>query len=489
MRRFDSSGVLHLIGLLVSIVSISSARAEKPQTAQEWLNQAESWEECPRAASFLDSPNPELKNNARKAILRIWQKYPKAPAWLEENTRSELRAGLSDSVESLNSQGRHTALEFLDAIDPRGPESVPVLVITLADRDPDVSKLARTIAAKVFTPDRDNQEMVDALNQTAARYKSNTAIAAAAASCLMQMGPRGKSAAIDLAVGQLAHSYVKAVSSLHEKPQAREIESAIVAEAKRWEPYGAELESIRSAAMTNPKNGQAKAVDFIARNSADHTFHQKIAEFIIERHLPFNRDEMFHDLIAASRPAQATEIYALLKIEPKHATKEIANLFESAEPSARHAALVVVKSLGLEVFPLRDKLTSLLNDRSDDVLYAAAELLGRKDLLARAVIPGLLADLRSDSPDRRSVAARQLDESGLEPQVITKALIRAVDRRDMPSRQGLINALQAGYAARADAMDMLKQAAEDHAPSFDRSFARAALRELDLTKAANEVKP
>jgi hypothetical protein len=377
----------------------------------------------------------------------------------------------------------------VNAINPGGPESVPLLLYCLSDKDPEVAKAAAKVAGKLFTPENDSDDMVWAVAQTVAHYQSTTAILAAAAAQLMRMGPKGKSAAIDLAVLQLAQSYAKATASLRHRPIGRAIEAAIIADQKRWSPYYEQVDSIRRLAVTSSKKAQDKVVELIAEQKDNSNLHQKLAELITDTNLHLDNDDIFRGLIVAGRPAQAAEMFNLLHVKPEHGSQQISGLLESEDASVRFAALRTLKMLGLDVNAFHAALTVLLKDPADDVLYAAAGLLGRKDILSRAMIPGLLADLRSQSPNRRSIAARQLDDMHLEPEEITKALIRAVDRRDMPSRQGLINAIQSAYAARADGMETLKQTAERSADPSARSFARAALREMDLTKAENEVKP
>jgi hypothetical protein len=98
-------------------------------------------------------------------------------------------------------------------------------------------------------------------------------------------------------------------------------------------------------------------------------------------------------------------------------------------------------------------------------------------------LSALLKDLRGNSPTLRLTAARQLDELGIEPKALTAALVRAIERRDMPVREGLLLALERAHASGHDALEMLKLLADtddaaDNAAGPTRAYARAALREI-----------
>jgi hypothetical protein len=93
-------------------------------------------------------------------------------------------------------------------------------------------------------------------------------------------------------------------------------------------------------------------------------------------------------------------------------------------------------------------------------------------------IPPLLKEPRNADVTRRMIAARRLDDLGVEPKEITAALLRAVDRRDMPAREGLINALESAHIKRRKTLEMLDQTAAQQDDLTLRAYARAALREI-----------
>jgi hypothetical protein len=127
----------------------------------------------------------------------------------------------------------------------------------------------------------------------------------------------------------------------------------------------------------------------------------------------------------------------------------------------------------------RAAATDLLTDASGEVRLAAAALLGDERSLALAALPQWLAELRGADPERRALAARRLDGAAVAAPELTGALVRAVDRRDMAARQGLIAAVEQSVASGRPFREVLDAtaAARDGDPAA-RAYARAALREL-----------
>jgi hypothetical protein len=74
----------------------------------------------------------------------------------------------------------------------------------------------------------------------------------------------------------------------------------------------------------------------------------------------------------------------------------------------------------------------------------------------------------------------QLHEAKVVPAEITAPLMRAVDRRDMAAREGLVLAVERCVATGRPADEVLKAFADDREAD---AYARAGLRELATTKA------
>jgi hypothetical protein len=71
----------------------------------------------------------------------------------------------------------------------------------------------------------------------------------------------------------------------------------------------------------------------------------------------------------------------------------------------------------------------------------------------------------------------------LEPKEVTAALVRATESGNYAARQGLIAALDLANTENQNPLELLKKTAADQTSSAARAFARAALREIDLTQA------
>ena len=404
---------------------------------------------------------------------------------LDEDTRSNLRAGLSYCAADLSSAERKAAMELLSAVGAQSSESVPLVLVCLTDKDSAVVTLAAGVADRLFPVDVDEPEVLNEAVRAVARFKDVPKLSTVAGNRLARMGPKAQAAAIDIAVAQLARVESSLSPLLAATPGDRNMVLQSLPPVVRA-PFVTELDTLRSLFAINANDAQLYAIHLL--NSDDPRLGVMAAEVIGTAPAQIDRIAILLGTIARGK-IQSARVLNALRVDPKAACPHIASFLKSKEQEVLLAALHALKTIGVEGDKINPALAGLLHHPNDEILYAAAQLLGRQDILARAVIPSLIHDLRSHSPDRRIVAARQLDELKVEPDVITKALIRAVDRGDMPVRQGLIAAIDSAYTARKETVDMLKQAADQSSAGGSRAFARAALREIDLTKAQNEEKP
>jgi len=168
-----------------------------------------------------------------------------------------------------------------------------------------------------------------------------------------------------------------------------------------------------------------------------------------------------------------------LKSDPIVCARALANALRSPDDDFRLAAVWSLDTLSPTV---RLRFSTVLeravrSDPEPDVRRAADWFLpdDRGQMLAR--VPDLVADCRADSPTLRETAARQLHELELCPKPVTPALLRAVAALDMAAREGLLRAIERAYAAQSDPVLSL-QAAADATDSATRAYARAALRQL-----------
>jgi len=508
MRRTISRSLFLLI--LVAVVFIPQNRpAQYPQLARNPEIESPAtrltWKHFNRVTSDLKFHDRFTIHRALTTAFQIWNADPHPPSSLNESTRSDLRAAFSAGVQDLDAAARKSALQFLIAIGARSPSSVRLVLICLVDEDPQVRDQAAKAANILFTAGKDDTEFVQAVLQVLKQYPIDPPLCAVATAYVSRMGKPGQSLATDLAITQLASAYTQATWFFQDRiveytsptpvvpPQPSEAQANAMKHAAAIipatvilpHPFQSEAMSINNALANGARAAHVKIVELMADDKTGE-LRMKLAEQIVKEPTRFNRNEIVIDLLDKEIEL-SPQVLKAMQLDVQILMPNFAKLLQQQKTPVTLATLHTLKTIGLEGEEIRTSLTPLLNSPNDNILYSAAELLGRQDILKRAIIPQLIEDLRSESPDQRSIAARQLDELKLEPEILTKALIRAVDRRDMAARTGLISAIESAYYTRSDSIEMLKRIAEQPNDP-ERNFARAALRELDLTRAQNDAK-
>jgi hypothetical protein len=124
----------------------------------------------------------------------------------------------------------------------------------------------------------------------------------------------------------------------------------------------------------------------------------------------------------------------------------------------------------------------LLKDPDERVRTLAAQAIGTKDALIEARLVTLLKDLRSTDPHIRFRAATELSDMTAVDRQTAAALLRAVKDRDMPTREGLLLAIErARTSQKSPAEELTAVAATDTDPAR-RTYAKAALRAIQSQK-------
>ncbi|HEY7117028.1 MAG TPA: HEAT repeat domain-containing protein [Tepidisphaeraceae bacterium] len=186
-------------------------------------------------------------------------------------------------------------------------------------------------------------------------------------------------------------------------------------------------------------------------------------------------------------PIDPTEVYrppALAALLDSPALAAPGAPLARVDPRQLQAATrAVMRATCAYVPAIRPIVERLCRNPDPDIRRTAADALGTQEARALAAVANVLADLRSNDPLTRSAAARRLESLGVEPPELTAALVRAVDARDLASREGLILALErsyfdAGDADAGDAVATLRTLAATDADPTQRAYARAALRQL-----------
>jgi hypothetical protein len=172
------------------------------------------------------------------------------------------------------------------------------------------------------------------------------------------------------------------------------------------------------------------------------------------------------------------EVIGLLKPDPRAAAKALTPLLANPNPTVRLLALRAMQAAGVDATDFKPTLIPMLRDPDRAIATAAAQLLGDPHSLAVARVPEILDDLRADSPTLRETAARQLEELDLFPKPLTTALRRAVKDRDMPTREGLILAIDQAFHKQIDPIAALNALAKETENPTTKAYVKAALRQL-----------
>jgi hypothetical protein len=434
----------------------------RPSYAQDWLKTVQNSEHLSRVVSFLQSPNSELRQLSADALLRIWENEPQLAKNLDDETRSKIVAGLGEYGGDLGSGGRKRALEIVSALGPDEPTIAPLVLHSLIDQEFAVRALAVDAADHLFTAKHDVPKIAaEVLGEI--KVDRSPELIKVAKGRLANMGDAVKATGVEAAIYRIEHDE-KTIEVARETGHFT---------PEKPKPYRIELDPLLLAEDRSAAN--FRALQLLC--GEDEKLRKDVASFITTQPARFDRLEILGRAVAAGY-ILSPDVLARLALSPKAVCVQMARLLEKQETPVVLAALQTVKAIGVEGDEIQAALARLLNDPNDHMRYSAAELLGRKDILAQAALPGLLVDLKDASPNTRAIAARQLDELKVAPPQITSALVRAVDRRDLVVRQGLVNALESAYVSRGNALDALKATAGGSDPALG-PYARAALREVE----------
>ena len=445
-----------------------------------WALSIEIWEDLSIVGHLRYFSDAESRQARLKAALLLWNKSHDCPTdeiiSLDRARKSDLLSALGEGVSTLKAERRTLALRLGDALGLEGAASVPLVLVGIAEEDSDLRAVMQKRADELFRPDTHDPAVIRGLVQAVTQPRPLPQVKAAADKCLETMGPQAKSIAIDLTLARLIEGYPEALFTLvawsaTKSPLADRVMSlGAIPTGQR-----AQLAQLLTALAASPDDARNESVRLLS--AEDQSLREHAAGLIAADVTRLDRHAILKETIRAG-VSQSPQVLARLALDPKIINWQIVPLLENKDVRVRFATCSVLKVTGPTGDGVRPALEALLTDLDDSVCYAAAELLGRTDILTRLQIPPLLKELRNDELIRRMIAARKLDDLGVEPKEITAALRRAVDRRDMAAREGLIAALESGYAKRKATMEMLDQTAAQQSDAASRAYARAALQEI-----------
>jgi hypothetical protein len=453
------------------------------EATNSFLKTAKGWEDFPRVAEFLKMQSPSIKLAAARAALRIWDGAPALPKdtgrIFVDESKVDLLHALSSSYPSLSAKERQSALALAGAVGTDRAEAAPMLIRAACDAD---SADLRTQA----------REHLDQLLKT--RPVSELSVWPLMDLAFDEPEPRPKEAA--MALNYLGSTravdrpkVVRAVvyriargdnaSPLHGLLKSLgEDRKPLVTAAMRVGLVSDEGRRRQLAKVFDPTNQPGDVRSLVSLvTSPDGALRLEAATLAATDPATFEPMALVDAWIGSS-VIQSPDVVRVLLPDAKRAGERVAWWLREGTFSQKVAAMQMLKVTGVDGDEVKAQLNRVLELDDHDARVAAATLLGRQDVLARERVPQLLADLRSDNHNARALAARQLDELGVAPREVTAALIRAVDRRDLAARVGLVDALAVAHATRRSALDVIKESAERTDDAGKRAYARAALREV-----------
>jgi hypothetical protein len=454
--------------------------SESRSRLKTWILSIEIWEDLPRAGYSHLYTETDRRQAGLKAALLLWNKTHACPtdviAGLNIATKTDLLNALAYGFSSLTPERRKLAVQLGDALGLGGPSSVPLVLVGMADDDAETRVVMQKHADELFRPENHNFVVIEGLVRTVTQPNPSPRLGAVADRCLETMGPRARSIAIDLTLARLIRGYPEAIFTLVSWSANRSpLAEAVMALGAIPARQRAQLAQLLTALAVSPDDARNEAVRLLCVE--DQSLRERAAGLIAADVTRFDRYAVLQATIREGI-TQSRPVLARLDLDPKIVNPQIAQLLETRDVRVRVAACAVLKVTGVTGDGVRPALETLLTDTDDSVCFTAAELLGRDDIMVRMQVPPLLKELRNDQLIRRMVAARRLDELGVEPREITAALRRAVDSRDMLAREGLVAALESAYAKRKTTLEMLDQAAAQQSDAASGAYARAALREI-----------
>lgn len=485
IRIAAMDALVHLVGSGEARRLRNLAADNDGPATPRWLADVNNWRDVGAIDLAARYGTPAVQRAATMAALRAWtmtRQPPTEDEGFRATTRRDLAAILSAAGPRLSSENLRDAIALARAMHTEGPEIVPLLLVALADADPQARAAAAPVADQLFTVDLERadrrafHQVVAGVVQVLCLPKLSKDVEAVAAARLKAMGDRARPVAATYALAQRLRGNARADEWLrawsgNDTALARAVAALAGAPMAVRDPAAGLIDMI----ATDPRDAHGRAVELLTDD--DDRVRMAVAPLLAAAGTAWvDRNAVLYACVAqgvALRP----EILQALDPDPAIVNRDMAQLLRNLG-GVRVAALRTLEHVGLHGSDARLALEPLLEDEDETVRTTAATLLNRADVLARERVPAILKELRSDDIARRIIAARELDELGVQPQIVTAALRRAVESRDMPAREGLIAAVERAYASRVDTLAVLSDTAKAGADATSRAYARAALREI-----------
>ena len=444
------------------------------RVAQDW-----------KAADFLDalaSPRTEDRQRAIKSFAVLAVTEPKRLVSLDEPLKARL-AGHLERFDCREPEMRRHTLILLEQIGPLRVGTVPVILRALADDD---DREAQQIARRFSITDDKLPKLLAIVGALAVELVNPDRKIAAAAASLMPKDLSDSTKQFIARIVALAASHgdlekIKILRLCDINPA--DITEAIYDQLSRATAQPIPLlKALRLAGLDSEFDDSPTVRDAMGRLLAYRDDNISVAAAALLT-TPKSRNWGVDALVASIKQGQCPSL-AMFKVftpDPEYFGRQLIEPLKTGNPAVRRAAARVLAVIGVKDDAVRSALIPMLRNPDAVTRMAAAEAINTPEAHARARVPDLLSDVRSNSLSTRQLAARQFDELRIEPREVTAALIRAVESGDFAARQGLIAALELANSSGQNPLDVLNQiaAADNAAP---RAYAKAALRQIQALK-------
>jgi hypothetical protein len=445
--------------------------------SSQWLATLRDWPDLRASAEFLRRPNPHI----RELGLRGMEKLSIALQWdIRGRTRHHLSC--QAAAEALaeydrhDPSGRHVVLDVFYRLGVDGIER-PLVRIALraaVDYRPGMIQRGKSTLDRLVPPNESNPAPISGLVDAALWEEGRVALEAHAR---LQ---RVSAWALSFASAQcIAEAIDRGHPSAHAMLRRWHTDPDTFARAAKAPP-GIDARAFRDQI--------AEAHPAVARAHGRATWRELLAsdnphlrDLALKLLLPPG-DSQFDLLIEAINAGVPVHESLLRELPAQDRPEFFARILPTLKSPHQWVVLAGLHALwatGYKGNEVNDLLNTLLRRGSPDVRDAAARVIGTDQAKAAVRVPELLSQLRSDAPAIRSQAARELHELATDQEKITRALIAAVDQRDLLVREGLTLALERAHANGSKALDILKDLSKSTTDPATRAYVKAALKAVE----------
>jgi hypothetical protein len=460
--------------------------------ADDFSAATKGWNSTTDFAEALAGYDGQARRNAMKILAQRAAENPDHLKSLNESLKLRLLEHL-ERFDRIEPAARRHTLVLVERLGLGNQFAASILIRALADPTPEVHKIIERLQSR-DDKSPEHQSIESAISKGV--VDSDSKIATAAAKWVPAALSPSFKAAIARAVADAAENGNEECLSILKRYEikpamfARAVAGAL-GQTSDHQRTLALLRAIRLAGAEDQLDEIEELRAFVVAllDGKDESLATASAEILVAPKARGEGESRILASIEAGETIRPTVLKAF-NLEPEEFSGRLVPALQNKNIVICGAGMRALLVTGIKGDKVRPALESLARNLDSEIRHGAAELLNTPEALAEAKVPDLLEDIRSNSLSARQLAARQLDELNIEPKEITAALVRAVESGDFAARQGLLAALNDGYASRRDPLDVLRDtAANEDAKSAVRAFARAGLREVEHPTARKVARP